>query len=165
MSLLWTNSADTQSFYGSIVGIVQDKSGAVIRGVKVKATQTETNETRTATSDDAGIYTLPTLPAGNYTVSISKSGFALYEENNIVLAINTTARVDARLRVSSQPFTVRISANTAELQTDRTDVHGVVTADELQQLPQPTRTYEGLIGLLPGVTPPQPNAGGTNNPA
>ena len=69
-------------------------------------------------------------------------------------------------QLGSQPIAISVSANTtADLQTDRADVHGVVTEDELQQLPQPTRTYEGLIGMLPGVTPPQPNAGGTNNPA
>ena len=74
-------------------------------------------------------------------------------------------RVDAQLTIGSQSITIRVSANSADLQTDRADVRGLVTADELQQLPQPTRTYEGLVGLLPGVTPPQPNAGGTNNPA
>ena len=164
VSFPWINTAVGQTFYGSIVGTVQDESGAVIPDATVKATQTETNETRTATTDDAGLYSLPTLPAGNYTVSVSKSGFASYEANSVALTINTTTRLDAKLRVGTQPSTIKVTANTAQLQTDRTDVHGVVTADQLQQLPQPTRTYEGLIGLLPGVTPPQPNPGGTNNP-
>ena len=72
------------------------------------------------------------------------------------------------LQLAGDQLTVNVRSDTAELQTDRVDVHGIVTSDELQQLPQPTRTYEGLIGLLPGVTPPSPGfagAGGTNNPA
>src|SRR5260370_23997637 len=67
-----------------------------------------------------------------------------------------------------QPMTNNVLSHAAELQTYRVDVHGFLTSDNLQQLPQPTRTYEGLIGLLPGVTPPNPGfagAGGTNNPA
>jgi hypothetical protein len=86
----------------------------------------------------------------------------------INLTINTTVRVDAKLTLGGQPLTINVLSIAAELQTDRVDVHGVVTSDDLQQLPQPTRTYEGLIGLLPGVTPPNPGfagAGGTNNPA
>ena len=132
---------------------------------RCKATQVETHERRAVSTNRAGFYTLSTLPAGNYMVSISKSGFAAYETRIFELAINTTVRVDVNLTIGNQPMTITVSGSTADLQTDRTDVHGVVTADELQQLPQPTRTYEGLIGLLPGASPPQPNAGGTNNPA
>jgi Carboxypeptidase regulatory-like domain/TonB-dependent Receptor Plug Domain len=160
--------ADAQSFYGTIVGVVTDASGAVVPGATVKATQTETNETRTGATNDAGVYTLSTVAAGTYVVSFSKSGFDLFEARDINLTINTTVRVDAKLTVGGQPLTINVRSNSAELQTDRADVHGDVTSDNLEQLPQPTRTYEGLIGLLPGVTPPNPGfagSGGTNNPA
>src|SRR5246127_717855 len=160
--------AGAQSFYGTIVGVVTDASGAVVPGARVKATQTETNETRSGATNDAGVYTLSTVPAGTYVVSFSKSGFDLFEARGIDLTINTTVRVDAKLTVGGQPLTINVGSNSAELQTDRADVHGDVTSDDFQQLPQPTRTYEGLIGLLPGVTPPNPGfagAGGTNNPA
>ncbi len=165
MALLWSGHATAQTLYGSIVGTVRDGSGAVIADANVKATQLETNETRTATSNNDGFYSISTLPSGNYVISVSKSRFTLFEAKDVELAINTTVRVDAQLTIGSQSITIRVSANSADLQTDRADVRGLVTADELQQLPQPTRTYEGLVGLLPGVTPPQPNAGGTNNPA
>src|SRR6266404_7669051 len=163
-----TRPATAQSLYGTTVGVVTDPSGAVVPDAKIEATQTETNEKRTATTNDSGVYTLSTVPAGTYVVSISKSGFDVFEARGINLTINTTVRVDAKLTVGGQPLTINVLSNAAELQTDRVDVHGVVTSDDLQQLPQPTRTYEGLIGLLPGVTPPNPGfagAGGTNNPA
>src|SRR6202051_1539793 len=163
-----TRPASAQSSYGTIVGIVTDASGALVPDAKVEATQTETNEKRTEATNDSGVYTLATVPAGTYVVSISKSGFDLFEARGINLTINTTVRVDAKLTVGGGSLTINVRSDTAELQTDRVDVHGVVTSDDLQQLPQPTRTYEGLIGLLPGVTPPNPGfagAGGTNNPA
>jgi len=165
LTFLCAPLANAQTLYGSIVGTVRDPSGAVVRDALVTATQVETNERRAASTNESGFYTLSTLPAGDYVLSISKSGFAEYEARIVGLAINTTVRIDAKLAIGNQPVAITVSASTVELQTDRTDVHGAVTADELQQLPQPTRTYEGLIGLLSGVTPPQPNAGGTNNPA
>src|SRR5260370_1410654 len=166
--LVATRPATAQSMYGTIVGVVTDPSEAVVPDAKVEATQTETNEKRTATTNDRGIYTLSTVPAGTYVASISKSRFHGFEATDINLTINPTVRVDAKLTIGGQPLTINVLSNAAELQTDRVDVHGVVTSDDLQQLPQPTRTYERLIGLLPGVTPPNPafaRADGTNNPA
>lgn len=163
-----TRSATAQSVYGTIVGIVTDASGAVVPDAKVEATQTETNEKRTTATNDTGVYTLATVPAGTYVVSISKSGFDVFEARGIDLTINTTVRVDAKLAIGGGSVTLNVRSDAAELQTDRVDVHGVIASDDLQQLPQPTRTYQGLIGLLPGVTPPNPGfagAGGTNNPA
>jgi hypothetical protein len=164
VSAVVTNGANAQTLYGSIVGTVTDTSGALVPDAAVKATQTQTNETRIAATNGAGVYALWTLPAGTYVVSISKSGFSNFEVDDIELIINTTVRVDAKLKVGARSETVRVSSDNVDLQTDRADVHGVVSADDLQQLPQPTRTYEGLIGLLPGVTPPKANSGGTNNP-
>jgi hypothetical protein len=157
-----------QVFYGSIVGTVTDSSGSVVPGAMITAIQMETNEVRTATSNESGMYTLSTVPAGTYTVRISTPNFSIFEAKGIILTINATARVDAKLVVGAQSQTVTVSADTAELQTDRIDVHANVTAEQLQELPQPTRTYEGLLGLLPGVAPPNPQwagGGGTNNPA
>jgi hypothetical protein len=157
-----------QTLYGSLVGTVTDTTGAVVPDAEVKAVETSTDETRTATTNNDGIYTLSTLPAGTYNVSISKPGFGVFESKGVILTINTTARIDARLAVGTQTQTVSVSSATAELQTDRVDVHGEVSAEQLQQLPQPTRTYEGLVGLVPGVSPPNPGfagGGGTNNPA
>ena len=100
MCLLWITQANAQTLYGSIVGTVRDGSGAVIPDASVKATQLETNEKRTKiTTNNDGLYTLSTLPAGTYIISISKSGFDLYEAKNVELAINTTIRVDAKLPI------------------------------------------------------------------
>jgi hypothetical protein len=118
------NVVNAQSFYGSIVGVATDPSGAVVADATVKATQTETNDTRTATTDGSGVYILSTVPAGAYVVSISKIGLDLFEEKNVELTINTTARVDAKLAIGRQsPGTIEVLASTAELEADRVDVH------------------------------------------
>src|SRR5260370_3010216 len=77
--LVATRPATAQSMYGTIVGVVTDPSEAVVPDAKVEATQTETNEKLTATTNDSGIYTLSTFPHCTYGVSISKSGFDEFE--------------------------------------------------------------------------------------
>ena len=82
IALSGTQSAVAQTAYGAIVGTVTDSSGAVVSDAVIKATQTETNDTRTAVSNGS-VYTLWTLPAGAYLVSISKAGFNTFEARNI----------------------------------------------------------------------------------
>jgi hypothetical protein len=151
--------------YGTIVGNVSDSSGALIGGAVVNATEVQTNQSRIGSSNSEGRYTLATLPPGTYRISISKAGFGKFDAENIRVLINTIVRVDAALTVDSVKETVQVSSETTELQTDSSDVHGEITARSFADLPQPTRTYEGLLGLLPGVDPPTASAGGTNNPA
>lgn len=161
------NPANAQTLYGSIVGTVVDSGGAVVPSAAVKATQIETNEIRTGTTDGSGVFALSTVPAGTYIVSVSKTGFNEFRATGIIVQINATARVDATLTVGTETQTVTVSAEAAELQTDRIDVHANIGSAELEELPQPTRTYQGLLGLVPGVAPPNPGfagGGGTNNP-
>src|ERR1700731_2670942 len=66
LSLLGEIKGNAQILYGSIVGTVTDSSGSLVPDANVKAIQTETNETRTTTTNQSGVYTLSTLPAGTY---------------------------------------------------------------------------------------------------
>jgi hypothetical protein len=143
---------------------VTDASGAVIPGAAVIITKTETNETRQGSTNEDGVYTLNTVPTGTYRVAISKAGFKRFDAENILASPNSVVRVDASLSVGEQSETIGVSAETATLQTDSADVHGDISAAALEDLPQPTRTYEGALALLPGVPPPTTNGGGTNNP-
>src|SRR5260370_16581580 len=74
-----TRPATAQSLYGTIVGVVTDPSKAVVPDAKVEATQTETNEKRTATTNDSGGYTLSTVPARTYLPPLSHSRFPVFQ--------------------------------------------------------------------------------------
>jgi hypothetical protein len=152
--------------FGSIVGNVIDASGAGVPGAGVKVTEISTNESRTALTNDAGVYNLTTVTAGTYQIEIAKTGFRSFVTSNVVVNQNNVVRVDAQLQVGVQTEVVEVTAEAAVLQTDRADVHAEVGTQALENLPQPTRTYEGLIQLVPGATPPNGQlAGGTNNPS
>jgi hypothetical protein len=157
--------ARAQVLFGSLVGNVTDTSGAAVPGAIVKITETSTGQTRDLVSNLSGQYTISTIPAGTYEVSVSKEGFRTFLAKSIVVRINTVVRVDAALDVGAVAESVQVTAQGAILQTDKADVHSEVSSASLQNIPQPTRTYQGLVALLPGVAPPTASGGGTNNPS
>jgi hypothetical protein len=157
-------NASGQTLYGTLVGTVKDSSGAMVPDATVTVVQTETKDTRTATSNSEGDYTLSTVPTGTYVITITKEGFKSFEAKDVAVTLNTEVRVDAQLEVGQASQTVSVTADEALLQTDRADVHEQLSSQSLETLPQPTRTYQGLIGLMPGVAPPTAFTGVTNNP-
>jgi hypothetical protein len=158
-----TAGIEAQVLYGSLVGTVTDSSGAVIVGADVMATQLATNERRAGTTNERGEYTLSNIPSGSYQIDMSKEGFAAFQVAGVTVAFNATARVDAKLAVGASSQSVTVNADAAQLQTDRADVSEQVSSQELLQIPQPTRTYQGLLGTVAGVAPPIYNALKTNN--
>jgi hypothetical protein len=157
--------AQAQVLYGSIVGQVSDSSGAVVPRATVKVTHIETNETISTSTNSAGLYAFNSIPAGTYDVTITAPGFSAFKAVKTPVGINTVVRVDATLPVGELRQSVNVSAESARLETDRADVHEDITATQFEDLPQATRTYEGLLALVAGVTPPAADSGGTNNPA
>src|ERR1041384_3174651 len=85
-----------QSERGTITGVVQDASGAVVPGAKVTLTNTQTGVTFSAPSNDAGEFTVPQLQVGTYSVRVEKEGFRPATVTGIVLNASTTVRADAK---------------------------------------------------------------------
>ena len=70
--------AHAQVLYGSIVGQVADTSNAAVPEATVRITHRETNQSRVATTNEAGEFSFPTLPGGSYDVVVSKGGFQTF---------------------------------------------------------------------------------------
>ena len=159
--------AKAQVLFGSVVGAVTDPTGAAIPDATVRITSQQTNDMRTVQTDKAGTYTISTVAPGTYLVIISKQGFKSFEKPSAVVTANTALRVDALLPVGSRTETVEVTGQAAgELQTDTAEVHSEISFQTLQDLPQATRTYEGVFNLIPGMSPPGGQlTGGTNNPS
>ena len=157
--------ANAQVLFGSLVGNVSDASNAGVPGATVKITEVQTGQTRDLETNSSGGYTLTTIPAGTYDVSVSKTGFRNFVASSIAVRLNTVVRVDAILQVGAVSDSVQVTAQAAVLQTDKADVHAEVSSLALQNIPQPTRTYQGLLALIPGIAPPTASSGGTNNPS
>ena len=83
---------------GSIVGVVSDSTGAVIPDASVTATNAATGLARNARTDVQGVYTLPQLPPGIYSVAVTAEGFKRAEVAGVTLLVGQTARVDTAPR-------------------------------------------------------------------
>ena len=145
-----------QSVYGTVSGSVTDSTGAAVVGARVVAVNPDTRLTRETLTNSAGVYTLPTLLPGSYTVTIEAAGFQRYARTGVVVTVQTVTRVDVRLAVGNVNESVTVSADAAMLQTDRADVHSEVTGQILNNAPVPIgRNYQMLFVTVPGVSPPQ----------
>ena len=144
-----------QALYGSIVGTVTDSSEAAVPQAKVRITQTGTNESREATTNEVGGFSFPSIPSGAYDVTITKEGFQTFTRRGVVVTINSVVRVNTGLQVGAVTETIQVASQAATLQTDRAEVRSEVATKTLEEMPVPVnRNYQNLFILVPGFTPP-----------
>jgi hypothetical protein len=142
-----------QFLYGSLVGTVEDSSGAAVPKATVQITNTGTGQTREVTTSDVG-YSFTDLQPGTYSVIVSVQGFRTARVPDVTVTINTVARLNVRLQVGELSESVTVRADTVALQTDKADVHTNLGSREVTQLPiSGYRNYQTLINLVPGSTP------------
>src|SRR5919198_5250295 len=92
---------DAQTIRATLTGTVTDPAGAAVPGVAVTATNTATNITSTARTNDAGVYTFTALAPGEYVVAVEQSGFKRFAQNGVVLQIAQATRLDIRLELGA----------------------------------------------------------------
>ncbi|HZB45387.1 MAG TPA: carboxypeptidase-like regulatory domain-containing protein, partial [Pyrinomonadaceae bacterium] len=147
-----------QSNKGTIVGVVTDPNGAVVKDAKVTATNAATGETREATTNEDGNYTIPALDPGNYRLDIAATGFQNTAVEQVKVETNARQAVDVALNVSGVGGDTVIVTAEAPLAETETSVRGdLITGREVTDLPIPQRNFTLLAALSPGVT--RPNLG------
>jgi hypothetical protein len=153
---LFITPATAQSVYGTITGTVTDSSQATIASASVVAANAETGFSRETLSNSTGVYTMPDLLPGSYSVTVTAPGFQTYRKTEVVVTAQTLTRVDAVLAVGGVSETVTVAADATAMQTDRADVRSEITGQVLNNAPVPIgRNYQMLFVTIPGVSPPQ----------
>src|SRR5687767_2989898 len=109
-----------------ISGTARDQTGAVLPGVEVTATQTETSIARTTITNETGAYVLPNLAIGPYRLEASLRGFRTYVQTGIVLQVNSSPVVNVALEVGQVTEQVEVQANAALVETRSSSVGQVV---------------------------------------
>lgn len=135
---------------GSIVGVVHDKSGAVISGASVKVTNTKTGRTWEAKSGSAGEYSVAGLPVGPYKVESSQQGFKTEVISNIILHPAEAPRTDFTLDIGSAGETVNVSAEAVAVNTTTSESGATIDSKSVTNLPLNGRDFTSLIALVPG---------------
>jgi hypothetical protein len=125
----------SQSTFGSIVGAVQDSSGAVVPGAGIRLTNVDENTTRTVESNAAGLYELLNLLPGKYTILATKPGFSSVREDNVTLDARQQRRVDFKLAVASALQTVEITSDEAVIDTENATISETLNTREVGDLP------------------------------
>src|SRR5215467_12496774 len=138
---------------GSILGVIRDRSQAIVAGAKVVVSNVQTNLTQETTSGPDGSYRILALPAGNYKLSVTASGFRTFTETEIVVKVNDELRFDVTLDVGNVTERVEITANAVQVQTENTQLGDVIESKKMLALPLNGRSYIDLLGLQAGVAP------------
>ena len=143
--------AAAQETTGSISGTVTDPSGAAIRGATITLTETDRNEVvRKVTTNGTGFYTAPSLPLGNYKLTITDSGFGDQNITGVVLHANDTLTLNGQLKPGASE-SVEVSAEQTAINLETATQSSVIDGVQVRELTTATRNYEALVGLQPGV--------------
>ena len=128
-------------------GRVTDESGAVLPGVTVTATQTDTGATRTAVTDATGTYSMPNLAPGPYRLEVSLQGFRTYVQTGIVLQVGAAPTVNVSMAVGNLEETVSVEAAAPLVDVRSAGISSVVENERIVELPLQGRQVTDLIVL------------------
>src|SRR5689334_6364990 len=117
-----------------ISGVVQDSTGAVLPGVEITATQTDTGISRMTVSNETGSYVLPNLPVGPYRLEAGLPGFRSFVQTGIVLQVNSNPVINVTLEVGQVAEQVEVQANAALVETRSQGVGQVIENTRILEL-------------------------------
>jgi outer membrane receptor protein involved in Fe transport len=132
-------------------GNVTDSSGAAVPGATIVFTQTQTNFSRTTTTNSQGEYRAEFLPLGPYSVKVSAPGFTEMVRNGIVLTGTQEAALDYALKVGSENTVVTVTERVPLVNTANSVLGRTITNQEVDNLPLVSRDAYQLLNLTAGV--------------
>lgn len=150
---LFLNSAFAQVPTGSINGRIRDPNGAVLTGAHVTAVNAAEGTSYDTVTNGSGIYVLPSLPPGAYTLKVHASGFATREVSGIVLEAGRDTTADATLSVAGTQATVKVDASAARVDQTQSMIQGEITSETIDNIPLNGRNFLELAYLIPGNRP------------
>ncbi|MCS7314532.1 MAG: carboxypeptidase-like regulatory domain-containing protein [Bryobacterales bacterium] len=150
--LLLASVAVCQSTLATITGIVTDQEGAVIANVAIEVVHNRTGYRFKTTSNEVGLYTIPQLPDGEYTLSARAPGFQEAVVRDILLAQRDIRRVDLKLDIAKLQQTIEVSAGATLIETESARISDTKSVRLLSSLPYAGRGAFMIFQLTPNVT-------------
>ena len=152
--LLLAVPALAQRSTASIRGVVSDPTSAVVSGAKVTIKNEETGLSRSGTSNASGIYSFSDLPVGNYRLEVEYPGFKAEGRSRILLNVGDTRNLDVQLTTGQVSEVVNVETAAVAVQTSGGEVSGLITGEQVRELPLNGRNFLQLATLMPGVSAP-----------
>ena len=154
MFLLSAVPAFGQRSTATIRGTVRDATQAVLPGATVTATNEETGFVRSSPTNTSGVYSLPDLPIGRYKVEAEMAGFKKASRTGVILRVADDFAIDFELEAGGITETVSVEASATPVRVLGGDVSGVITGEQVRELPLNGRNFLQLATLMPGVSAP-----------
>ncbi len=139
---------------GTITGVVQDTSGAVIPKASVTLTNLDQGWVLKTTTDGSGVYVFSPIKIGNYEVSASAPNFETTKQANLHLNIQQTLNVVIALKPGAASETVTVTTQAPLMQTQETSVSQTMSTQEINNVPLNGRNWVYIAQLAPGAAPP-----------
>ena len=140
----------------SIEGTVTEPTGAVIPGAQVTLSNPALGLQRTAVTDSAGIYRVPGLPVGDYTLEVTANGFQKKRVTGVHIDVAARVVQNMQLAVGNVSESVEVSSDAPQIETVSQTVGQTISQRTVQEIPLNGRHFVDLGLLIPGsVTPPQ----------
>lgn len=137
--LLCLGRCFAQSTFGSVVGTVQDPSGALIPGAQVTLHSIDQSTDRSVTSDNSGNYVFENVKAGTYSLRATHEGFAETQFTGIALAARQDLRFTLTMQIAQQAMTVQVDASAVEVNTENATLGDMKSTEQIVQLPLNSR--------------------------
>ncbi len=140
-----------QTATGSIVGQVEDATGAAVPAAQITVVNTQTGKRVAVTANNAGGFLAPLLTVGTYQVLAEAKGFKRFQQDGIVLQVDQRANVRIRLEVGELAESVTVTADAEVVDATSSSLGKVVDNKKIAELPLNTRNAYSLVFLTPGV--------------
>ena len=150
--LVLASSAYAQLGTGDLRGKVEDSQGAVLPGVTVVAKNEGSGQYRETVTSGDGTFSMIALIPGSYTVTAELSGFKKYQRTGVRVEVGKAFSIDIPLQVGGIEEQVTVTAESPLVDTSSKQIGGVVTSQELNDIPSINRNFTTYLGTLPGVT-------------
>src|SRR5215813_8271303 len=149
---LGTALSFAQTAASTISGTVKDTSGALVPGVSITIKHTESGLTRSVVSGERGGYNVSLLPVGAYEITTTMPGFKQQVRSGVNLVVGQEAVVDLTLEVGAAAEQVTVTEEAQLLNTKTSSTSGVITEQQVKELPLNGRSFDQLITLNVGVS-------------
>jgi hypothetical protein len=143
-------SANAQTT-ATVIGAVTDPQSLPVPGAEVKIKGEDVAVLRTTTTDVAGLYRLPALPPGSYSLIVSKTGFTTTVNSSLQLTINRTIVLDVSLRLETEKGQVEVPATPDARDTTSSSSSMTITPEQIANIPLNGRDYLDLLQMVPGI--------------
>src|SRR5579872_6597509 len=147
---VWSVPALAQAAGATLLGLVQDPSGAAIAGASVSIKNVATGEARETTSNNGGYYSAPNLQPGSYEVTVTAQGFRGLS-SMVTLTVGAQQELNFPLKVGDVNQSVEVQATPPEVQTSSSTIGATVNTNTIRELPLNGRDWTLLATLEPGV--------------